>query len=91
MKERTKNLALQNKQLSEYAYINAYFLRGPLCSILGMVKLMEKDHTDDNERLVFHMKKSSKELRDVVAKISKTIEKVPISTEIRFTFLSCFG
>ncbi|MCK5103224.1 MAG: hypothetical protein KAR17_10430, partial [Cyclobacteriaceae bacterium] len=73
--ERTKNLELQNKQLSEYAYINAHLLRGPLCSILGLIHLMENDKSKDAGPLIFHMKKSSKELQEVVDKISKAIEK----------------
>jgi len=75
VKERTKNLELQNKQLSEYAYINAHLLRGPLCSILGLVQLMENKNSNDTTSLVFHMKKSSDELQKVVNKISKAIEK----------------
>lgn len=75
VKERTQHLEVQNKQLSEYAYINAHLLRGPLCSILGLVHLLEKSKTNDVNSLIFHMKKSSQELREVVDKISKAIEK----------------
>ena len=75
VKDRTNYLELQNKQLSEYAYINAHLLRGPLCSILGLVHLMENGKTQDIDQLLFHMKKSSQELRQVVDKISKAIEK----------------
>ncbi len=73
--ERTQHLEIQNKQLSEYAYINAHLLRGPLCSILGLVHLMESGKSQDVNSLIFHMKKSSQELREVVDKISKAIEK----------------
>ena len=75
VKERTKNLELQNKQLSEYAYINAHLLRGPLCSILGLVQLMENGFHDDEEQIVLHMKKSSEELQKIVNKITTAIEK----------------
>lgn len=75
VKERTQNLEVQNKQLSEYAYINAHLLRGPLCSILGLVHLLEHSKTNDVNSLIFHMKKSSQELQEVVDKISKAIEK----------------
>ncbi len=73
--ERTQNLESQNKQLMEYAYINAHLLRGPLCSILGLVHLLERSKPNDVESLVFHMKKSSTELHQVIDKISKAIEK----------------
>ena len=61
--ERTNFLELQNKQLKEYAYINAHLLRGPMCSILGLVSLMENECAENSDPLIFHMKKSSKELR----------------------------
>ena len=73
--ERTNFLELQNKQLKEYSYINAHLLRGPMCSILGLVSLMENECTENSDPLIFHMKKSSKALREVVDKISKAIEK----------------
>ncbi|NJN25898.1 MAG: PAS domain-containing protein [Cyclobacteriaceae bacterium] len=75
VKERTQYLEAQNKQLSEYAYINAHLLRGPMCSILGLVNLMATSKPNDAEPLIFHMQKSSQELRAVVDKISKAIEK----------------
>ena len=73
--ERTKNLELQNKQLKEYAYINAHLLRGPLCSILGLVQLLERQDPQDNASILLHMKKSSEELQQVVNKITSAIEK----------------
>ena len=77
VKERTLFLETQNKQLSEYAYINAHLLRGPLCSILGLVHLMDSNHSDDEELdpMIFHLKKSTQELSQAVSKISKAIEK----------------
>jgi len=75
VKERTQNLEFQNRQLSEYAYINAHLLRGPLCSILGLVQLLDNDNSGDSDPLIFHLKKSSTELKEVVDKISKAIEK----------------
>jgi len=76
VKERTKKLELQNKQLSEYAFINAHLLRGPLCSLLGLIQLLEKDATNEiGSMILFHLKKSSKELKDVVNKITMAIEK----------------
>ncbi len=72
--ERTKNLEKKNMQLAEYAFINAHLLRGPLCSILGLVNLLEKHPESDDETVLFHMKKSTIELHEVVAKITKAIE-----------------
>ena len=75
VKERTKHLELQNKQLSEYSYINAHLLRGPLCSILGLVHLLEGNQPNDLDPIIFHLKKSSEDLHAVVDKITKAIEK----------------
>jgi PAS domain-containing protein len=72
--ERTRKLEEKNRQLAEYAYINAHLLRGPLCSILGLVHLLENNHKKDRDQLLFHMKKSTFELHDVVKKITKAIE-----------------
>ena len=73
--ERTKNLETQNNQLAEYAFINSHLLRGPLCSILGLVQLMEAVDYDDRSDLLFHMRKSTGELEKVVSKISNAINK----------------
>jgi signal transduction histidine kinase len=43
VKERTKSNELKNIQLAEYAFINAHMLRAPLCRILGLISLMEKE------------------------------------------------
>ncbi|MCK5699864.1 MAG: hypothetical protein KAI29_01865 [Cyclobacteriaceae bacterium] len=75
--ERTKDLEYQNKQLAEYSYINAHLLRAPLCSILGLVQIMEIDCPEKDNILTLHMKKSTKELKDIVSKISKVLEKGP--------------
>ncbi len=72
--ERTRNLEEKNRQLAEYAYINAHLLRGPLCSILGLVHLLENNQKKDHDQLLFHMKKSTFELHDVIKKITKAIE-----------------
>jgi signal transduction histidine kinase len=73
---RTKDLAERNIQLAEYAYINSHLLRGPLCSILGLVQLLEIDGKSQRDgQLIMHLKKSSGELSEVVEKISKAIEE----------------
>jgi len=74
VKKRTKNLEKKNKQLAEYGYINAHLLRGPLCSILGLVNLLESHKDNDYEMIVQHMKKSSDDLHKVVNRISQAIE-----------------
>jgi signal transduction histidine kinase len=43
VQERTNANELKNIQLAEYAFINAHMLRAPLCRILGLISLMEKE------------------------------------------------
>ena len=49
-------------------------LHGPLCSILGLVNLLETNSDAEHEMIVLHMKKSSDELQNVVNKTNKAIE-----------------
>ncbi len=39
--ERTQKLKFQNTQLPEYAFVNAYKLRSPLASTMGLVDLVK--------------------------------------------------
>jgi glucan phosphoethanolaminetransferase (alkaline phosphatase superfamily) len=41
--ERTREVENKNRELAEYAFINAHMLRGPLCRIIGLINLMEKE------------------------------------------------
>jgi signal transduction histidine kinase len=41
--ERGQQIELKNKELAEYAFINAHLLRAPLCRILGLLNLMETE------------------------------------------------
>jgi cell division protein FtsB len=41
--ERAHEVENKNRSLAEYAFINAHMLRGPLCRIIGLINLMEKD------------------------------------------------
>lgn len=43
IENRTREVETKNNNLSEYAFINAHMLRGPLCRIMGVINLMEKE------------------------------------------------
>jgi signal transduction histidine kinase len=43
VEDRAAQIRQKNDELSEYAFINAHMLRGPLCRILGLLHLMEKE------------------------------------------------
>jgi PAS domain S-box-containing protein len=76
VRERTHDLELRNHQLAEYAYINSHLLRAPLCSLLGLVNLMEHEKNDSpNPEILHHLKKASGSLKAVVEKITGAIEQ----------------
>jgi ligand-binding sensor domain-containing protein len=82
--ERTKVLEEQNRRLSEYAFINAHELRGPLASILGLVHLFEiSTDTSEKEELLKHLKKSSHELDKIVRATNRMLEGMERSREIK--------
>ena len=49
--ERTSQIETKNTELSEYAFINAHMLRGPLSRIIGLTNLMECDPACDTEKV----------------------------------------
>ncbi|RAV98690.1 hypothetical protein [Pseudochryseolinea flava] len=76
---RTKELEMKNKALQEYAFINAHKLRRPVASILGLVNIASKIDLPEEERsIIFHLEKSTLELDEIVASITKTIEKADV-------------
>ncbi|SKC46673.1 coiled-coil domain-containing protein [Ohtaekwangia koreensis] len=76
--KRTQELENHNQRLAEYAFINSHLLRGPLCSILGLINLLNKTSLSENEKEILrHLKESSHNLDDVVSKISKALTDGP--------------
>ncbi|HEY9047232.1 MAG TPA: hypothetical protein VIN08_15110 [Ohtaekwangia sp.] len=76
--ERTLELEGHNKKLTEYAFINSHLLRGPLCSILGLINLLNNAQMSDAEKeILTHLKQSSHNLDDVVSKIGKALATDP--------------
>lgn len=68
---RTQELALQNQQLTEYAFINSHLLRAPLSRIQGLSHLISLDTSSNvNNELVTALLGSTKELDDIIKKIS---------------------
>lgn len=72
--ERTKELESQNARLSEYAYINAHLLRGPLCRIMGLLNLMDVQGNEPDREIVPLLRRSTQELDAVIQKITNLIE-----------------
>lgn len=72
--KRATALQEQHKRLEEYAYINAFKLRGPVANINGIVELMQKGvSTEEEKKMVEYLKKSSTDLDLVIRSISDTL------------------
>lgn len=74
--ERTVALNEQNKQLTEYAFVNAHLLRGPLSRILGLAEVIR--FTESKEELfkfVELLDISTKELDAVVHRITNILNE----------------
>jgi light-regulated signal transduction histidine kinase (bacteriophytochrome) len=69
--KRTAELETQNKQLTEYAFINSHILRAPLARILGLCYLITTEATSiKDKQLMEALKISSEELDLIIRKIS---------------------
>jgi signal transduction histidine kinase len=71
--EHTQGIEIKNKELSEYAYINAHLLRAPLSRILGLATLMESDPRTYDAQDLDRIKKLATEMDGVVRKINEVL------------------
>ena len=77
VKQRTAELEKKNQALEEYAFINAHKLRSPVASILGLLNLLSKADTKEEDSRVIrqHLHRSAEKLDEVVRSITEAIEK----------------
>ncbi len=76
VKERTSVLEQKNKQLAEYAFINAHLLRSPVSSILGLINLLEYEKLSTREKEIYaYMKRAVSQLDRMVFKINGAIQQ----------------
>jgi signal transduction histidine kinase len=76
VKKRTQELERKTKALEEYAFINAHKLRGPVATLLGLINLLNKaDMNSEARHIVDHMDDSARRLDNIVASITRAIEK----------------
>ncbi|MEM9832399.1 MAG: hypothetical protein AAF944_17335 [Bacteroidota bacterium] len=77
IKERTNLLSRRNAQLTEYAFLNAHKIRGPLTRILGSAYALEHaSHEKEYREFIHHVVASAKELDQVIHQIAKTLNVV---------------
>lgn len=83
VKKRTEELETQNKQLTEYAFINSHLLRAPLARLLGLSQLVSLEVSSVKDReLITALQHSAKELDEIVRKITEILYAGnPISRE----------
>jgi len=76
VQERTKELYSKNRQLEEYAFINAHKLRAPVARLLGLTHLA--NHIEDQKELksfFVKIKEESEDLDGVVKSITEAIDE----------------
>jgi hypothetical protein len=68
--ERIKGIEEKNRELAEYAFINAHLLRAPICSLLGIINLIEIEGSDTQIRNVkekaMHIDRIVKRINDMM-------------------------
>lgn len=72
VQERTHQLEVQNKQLAEYAFVNAHLLRGPLCNILGMIQILEQEENQTPEQLNIWLPL----LKEAISRLDEIVQKI---------------
>jgi signal transduction histidine kinase len=70
VEERVRGIEEKNRQLEEYAFINAHLLRAPLCRILGILDLMEKEKSGED---FVEVKEKAKDIDQIIRRINDTM------------------
>jgi signal transduction histidine kinase len=71
--DRTREVENQNKALTEFAFINAHMLRGPLCRIIGLIQLMENYPTQYNTEQLSKLKKVAGDIDTQIKVINRVV------------------
>lgn len=74
IEERTQQLTIQNKRLTEYTFVNAHKLRGPVSSVLGLINLLDQNKREEFDTILNHLKTCGHELDIITKQISKNLE-----------------
>lgn len=75
-----QKITLQNDQLREIAFIQSHEVRRPVCSILGLVQLMEEENDPHAlAQYVALLKASTEELEEVTCQIVDQANDTPIA------------
>lgn len=74
VQERTVTLEERNRQLADFAFLNAHKMRGPLARILGLVDVLKYTNSREQEKeYLGHIVQSAKELDQVIKTAASTL------------------
>lgn len=75
VKSRTAELKERNKILEQYAFMNSHRLRSPVCTILGLINLLQMPENKNNEvELIEKLKESINDLDSITKEVEKIIK-----------------
>jgi signal transduction histidine kinase len=76
VEERTKVIHSKNRQIIDYANINAHKVRGPLARIMGLINISHYSDDPNELRSLFEkLRPPSQELNIIIDEINKTLEQ----------------
>ena len=91
VQERTEILERKNKQLTDYAHLNAHLLRAPVSRISGLLSILkhEENHSENYESVIRRLMESGRELESITHEMSHKLneeilsETTNINNEVR--------
>ena len=76
VEERTKVIDSKNKQIIDYANINAHKVRGPLARIMGLINISDYSSDPTELKNIFEkLRPPSQELNIIIEEINKTLDE----------------
>ncbi|WKK76281.2 hypothetical protein QYS49_02610 [Marivirga salinae] len=76
VEERTNVIDTKNKQIIDYANINAHKVRGPLARIMGLINISDYSNNPEELKNIFEkLRYPSEELNVIINEINKTLEE----------------
>lgn len=76
VEQRTKVIDSKNRQIIDYANINAHKVRGPLARIMGLINISEYSNNPEELKNIFEkLRLPSQELNVIIDEINKTLEE----------------
>lgn len=71
--QRVEEIEKRNKELAEYAFINAHMLRAPVCRIIGLISLMEKENFGDQPEKLARLKAIAHRIDNQIREINSAV------------------